>query len=115
MIDLGAFANFLAAFGGIAAAVLVSVAAALLHRRNRSGPTLTLLGGMAILWVGSAVQLVAPRGDFSYVLDNEEMVGATGTFSTTWYIGSILFYVGLLLAATGFLMHTLSSKGRSRK
>jgi hypothetical protein len=99
----------LAFLAGIGAAVLVSVAASLLHRRNRSWPTFMLLGGMSLLWVGSAVQLMAPP--FSAVSENTEIVGGTPALSTTWYIGSILFYVGLLLAATGFLAHTLSSKG----
>lgn len=112
MIDVGAIASSVAILAGIGAAVLVSAAAAVLHRRHRSVPTLTLLGGMVIFWVGHAIQLVAPSGEFSYVVENEEIVGATGTFSTIWYIGSIVFYVGLLLAATGLLMHALSSVGR---
>jgi hypothetical protein len=106
-----AIANSLAWFGGIAAVVLVSVAAGLLHRRKRSWPTFMLVGGMAILSVGLAIQLLAPRGDFSYVLNDEEIVGATGTFSTMWYVGSIVFYAGLLLAGAGFLAHALFRKG----
>src|SRR6476619_4465933 len=114
MADVSTIASSLAVIGGIGAAVLVSAAAVLLHRRNRSGPTLTILSGMVVLWVGSAVQLAAPLGAFSYVSENDEIVGATGTFSKAWYVGSIIFYMGLLLAAAGFLAHTLSSRG-SRK
>ena len=85
MFDMIAIAGQLAARAGIAALVIASVAAVVLHRRNRSGPTLVLLTGIAALWVGSIVQLVAPPGAISYVSD----VGATGTFSTTWYLSLI--------------------------
>jgi hypothetical protein len=113
MTDVSTIASYLAVIGGIGAAMVVSVAAVLLHRRNRSGPTLALLGGMVVLWVGSAVQLLAPLGAVSYVSENDELIGAGGTFSTVWYVGSIIFYSGLLVAAAGFLAHTLSSRGRA--
>jgi hypothetical protein len=66
---------------------------------------------MAILWVATVVQLFAPSGDISYVLENAEIVEATGTLSTTWYVGGIIFYFGLLVAAAGFLMYTVSGNG----
>ena len=110
MADVTTVASSLALISGTGALVLVSVAAVLLHRRNRSSSTLALVGGMGMLWVGSAVQLLAPRGAFSYMYENDEIVGATGTFSPAWYIGSIIFFLGLLLASAGFLAHTLAGK-----
>ena len=68
---------------------------------------------MAIVWVGSVVQLAAPAADVSYVHENGELVGALGTFSTTWYIGKIAFYTGLLVAAIGFLGYALSGGSRA--
>ena len=93
---------------GIVALLLISAGVVLLHRRGGSNATLVMLIGMTVLWLGSLIQIFSGPGDISYIKDNGEILGATGTFPNSWYVGRVAFYSGLLVSATGFLWHALA-------
>ena len=91
--------------GGNLAFLLFLIVSVQLHRTNRSWATFAFLVGMVTVWVGMLTQWFAPTPDFTYIREDGEIVGATGTFSQTWYIGGIVFYAGLLTAAAGLSAH----------
>ena len=100
--------------GGNLAFLLFLIVSIQLYRTQRSRATFAFLLGMLAVWVGMLTQWFAPMPDFSYIKEEGEIVGATGTFSQTWYLGSIVFYLGLLTASIGLSLHVLVG-GRGAK
>ncbi len=104
---MAAAASMVILIGGNAALILLLAASVILHLRVRSAATLTLVAGNLIALAGLVIQVLAPMQDISYIRQGGEIVGATGGFSSGWYLGRVIFTTGLIIAAGALLTHAI--------
>ena len=101
--------------GGNLAFFLLLIASIQLYRIQKSQPTIVFLLGMLFVWAGMLTQRFAPMPDFTYIQEDGEIVGASGTFSQTWYLGSVIFYLGLSIAGVGLTWHAFRRRPTSKQ
>ena len=97
--------NFL---GGPLAFLLFLVASIQLFRTHRSAATITFIVGMVTAWGGLLGQRFASMPEPTYIMEGEEIVGATGSFPESWIIASSVFYLGLIVASAGLVWHVFT-------
>jgi hypothetical protein len=95
-------------FGGGIAFFLFLIASIQLHRTARSAATLTFLLGMVVASAALLGQKLIPFPDPAYIMDGEEIVGATGAFPESWIYVSSAFYLGLFAASIGLALHVFA-------
>jgi hypothetical protein len=117
MTFLDSIAQQLNLLGGQLAFLLFLIASIRLFFTQKSGATTLFLIGMLITWGGLLGQLLVPLPEPTYIMDGEEIIGATGAFPESWVVSSIAFYIGLMVASVGLVWHAFAkvSKGDGAK
>ena len=99
--------NYVLALSNLIAFVLVLVAVAVLHVRVRGRFTLLAVVGAFLSLAGALIQSFSPASTKSYIYNHGVVVGAEGSMSNVWHLGSIIFHCGLLLASVGLLLYAV--------
>lgn len=107
-----AFSKYIWSFAGLVTLPFLLIGCVILHRRKKTSSTFALVCSVALAWLGQIIQMFAPfKHTTSYITDAMgNVTGATGTFPTLWYLGSILTSLAILAAAISFLWFSVVDK-----